>query len=297
MKIVSIVVLIIIGLIFCALIYYLVVGAIVFKHFIAKKTLKFRLKRKALDKELKQHKIDLCWWKNNDFKRVQIQSEDQLKLIGYFKNSDSNKTAIICKFFAEKNFNVLAIDCRAHGESEGKCVGFGWLDRKDVVLWVDFLQKKQPGNKIILYGVSMGGATVCCSAGENLQKNVVAIISDCAFANLDKQINHVMRNNKFILKTFKWHLYDYVNRMYGFDMTDVNIVGQVKRTKIPILYLHGREDNFVPLQNVLDLYDATPEHLREKYVFDDAGHALSYATAGVLYEKKISDFIKSRTVL
>jgi len=311
MRIVSVIVLVIIGLVFCALIYYLVVGAIIFRHFLAKKTLKSRLNKKSVDKELKKHKIDLCWWKDNHFERVKVQSEDQLELVGYFKNSDSNKTAIvvhgfggshlemqpICKFFTQKNFNVLAIDCRAHGESEGKCVGFGWLDRKDILLWIDFLQKRQPDSKIILYGVSMGGATVCCSAGEKLPQNVIAIISDCAFANLDRQINHVMRNNKLILKLFKWHLYDYVNRMYGFDMTCVDVVGQVKRTKIPILYLHGKEDKFVQLKNVFDLYDATPEHLRQMHIFDDAEHAMSYATMGVVYEKKISDFLKSRTVL
>ena len=56
--------------------------------------------------------------------------------------------------------------------------------------------------------------------------------------------------------------------------------------------IHG-----IPFFNKAVQFERLPEHLREKYVFDDAGHALSYATAGVLYEKKISDFIKSRTVL
>lgn len=311
MKIFAWVALGLIGVIFLALIYYLLIGEILFSIFFKKKSLHSRAVRKRTDEDLKKHKIDLCWWNDQNFERVEIKSEDQLKLVGFYQNAYSNKTVIvvhgigsnhlemqpICKFFSQKNFNILAVDCRAHGESEGKCVGMGWLDRKDILLWIDFLAKRNPQHKILLYGISMGGSGVCCVAGEKLLQNVVAVISDCAFANLDKQIDHVMRNNKLILKLFKRHLYDYVKRIYEFDMKQMDVIKQVKQTKVPMLYLHGGADDFVPLKNMFELYDNTPSDLREKYIIENAEHAMSYAVGGVMYEKKISDFIKSRTIL
>ena len=91
---------------------------------------------------------------------------------------------------------MLAVDCRAHGESEGNCVGFGWLDRLDVLSWVKFLNEKLPQSKIVLFGLSMGAAAVCMAAGEKELKNVVAVISDCAFDNADREIEYVMKNPK-----------------------------------------------------------------------------------------------------
>ena len=71
----------------------------------------------------------------------------------------------------------------------------------------------------------------------------------------------------------------------------------VKKTSVPMLYIHGNEDDFVPVENMKNLFAATPQNLRESFVVDGSGHALSYAEAGVMYEKKISDFLKNRTSL
>ena len=127
--------------------------------------------------------------------------------------------------------------------------------------------------------------------------NVCAVISDCAFDNANKQIDFVMRDKKIVLKLFKKHLFGYTKRIHGFDIYQADAIKQVKNTKIPILYIHGKEDYYVPIENMINLYNSTPENLRQKYLVDDAGHAMSYAVAGVLYEKKISDFLKSRTNL
>ena len=310
MKILAWIVLAIIILIILALMLYLSVGAILFGKVFKRKNLADRLMKKNLEKQLKEYKIDLCWWDKFKFVKVKTQSFDQLNLVGHFFEANSDETVIVvhgfgsdyremqqyCKFFLEKNFNVLAVSNRGHGESEGKFVGFGWLDRKDILSWVEFLNKKQPENKIVLFGLSMGGTAVCSVAGEKLPQNVVAIISDCAFANADKQIMHVIRNSIF-LKGLKKLLYSFAKRVHGFDIKEIDATKQVKITKIPILYFHGNADDFVPVENLFVLYGATPENLRDKMIVEGAGHALAYPVAGVLYEKKISDFLKSRTLL
>ena len=297
-------------LIIFALTYYLLVGLVIFKLIFSRRSVKSKALKKDSDGKLKQHKIDLCWWEAQKFSRVEIKSFDGLKLCGFFKSANSNKTVLIlhgfggshldmqpyCKFFCDKNFNVLCVDNRTHGQSEGNFIGFGWLDRKDVCSWVQYLNEKYPDNKILLFGLSMGATAVCMASGESLQ-NVMGIVSDCAFDNADREISFVLKKKKMFLKIIQKHLYSFALRVYGFDIKQADSIKMVKNTKVPILYIHGAEDELVPVQNAYNLFGATPQNLRELMIVDDATHARSYAVAGVLYEKKISDFLKSRTII
>ena len=299
----------VIGFVILALLYYLVVGAILYHIVFSKKSLASRIFRKDLDKAIKEYKIDLCWWEKYKFKKCTLKSFDDLTLVGHYFDSQAKKTVIVvhgfgqsyvemqqyCKFFVEKNFNVLAVDNRAHGESEGKSIGFGWTDRKDILSWIEYLNKQNPDNKIILFGLSMGGTTVCCASGEKLPKNVCAIISDCAFDNANRQIGHTMRKYKFVMVLFKKHLYSFAKRIHNFDIHEADIIKQVKNSTVPILFIHGQADNTVLVDNMYNLYNAAPQNLKDKYVVEEAKHAMSYPVAGVLYEKKICDFLKSRT--
>lgn len=309
MKILAWTVLAVIILIIIGLVYYLLVGAGLFRYAFSRKSLSARVFRKDTEKRLKDYKIDLCWWDKVKFEKVSTKSFDGLSLVGHFFDAGTDKTAVIlhgfggsyhemqpyCKFFHDKNFNVLAVDNRAHGESEGRCIGFGWLDRFDVLAWVKFLEDRNPDTKILLFGLSMGASAVLSACGERLPKNVVACIADCAFANADRQIGHVMRKHKMVFKFFRRHLYSYTKRLHGLDILQADTQRQVKNSKIPILYIHGKEDSFVPIENSKILYNATPSNLRDSFFVDDATHAMSYSVAGVIYEKKISDFLKSRT--
>ncbi len=309
MKVFAWIVLSIIILIIFALAYYLIVGAIMFKFTFAKRGKNSRAFKKNIDQLIKQYNIDLCWWEKVKFETVKIENREKMKLVGHFFDNNSDKTVIIvhgyggsyiemqpyCKFFMARNFNILAVDNRAHGDSEGRCLGFGWYDRLDILDWLDFLNKKNPEQKIVLFGVSMGATAVCCASGEKLPSNVVAAISDCAFANGEKQIRQVVAKKFPIGKLFIKHFLSYLKRVHSFDIMQVDAIKQVKNTKIPILYIAGQADDFVPVQNLFDLYSATPENLREKYVVQDAGHSLSYATAGVMYERKINSFLTMHT--
>lgn len=311
MKIVAWIVLAFVLLVILALGYYLLVGAILFKIAFAKKNPKSRAMRRDTEKRLKEYNVDLCWWEKVKFEKVSMQSGDGTTLSARFFDAGSEKTVIVvhgfgqsyqemqpyCKFFYEKKFNVLAVDNRAHGDSEGAFVGFGWLDRFDILSWCTFLNEKKKDQKILLFGLSMGATAVCCCAGEQLPNNVCAIVSDCAFANAERQITFVLRKYKFISKVLQFHLASFAKRVHNFNIKDIDATGQVKHSQVPILFIHGGEDNYVPLENLSILYNATPENLRHKYVVEGAGHAKSYAVAGVLYEKKLIDFLKMYTTI
>lgn len=284
-------------------------GKILFRFSLSRKNYKARAKQKDIEKRLKEHKIDLCWWAKQNFKNVSTTSFDHLKLHGRYFDNSSEKTVIVvhgfgqssdetqqfCQFFMQKNFNILVVDCRAHSKSGGDCVGFGWLDRKDILSWVDFLNSKNPERKIVLFGISMGATAVCCACGEKLPTNVVAAISDSAFATAEKQFDFILKKYYFFGKVIKKHLFGYARRVHDFDLRQADATKQVRNTKVPILFIHGQDDDYVPIENMYALYNSAPESLRDKYVVEEAGHVLGHVVAGVLYEKKICDFLRSRT--
>ena len=99
MRILALVTLIAVALILLGLAYYLIVGNILFNILFARKSLSTRVLRKDIHKALEDYKIDLCWWQKIKFKKVTTQSFDQLKLVGHFYNSNSDKTVIVVHGF------------------------------------------------------------------------------------------------------------------------------------------------------------------------------------------------------
>lgn len=94
-------------------------------------------------------------------------------------------------------------------------------------------------------------------------------------------------------KLFKKHLYSFSKRVHDFDIKKIDIAKAVKNSELPILFIHGKEDNFVPFENLNELYSCAKH--KDKFEVENAAHAMSYSVSGIVYEKKISDFLKSRT--
>ena len=306
MKIFAIIGLIIIGLMLLAMIMYLVVGRICFKIAFARKSTASRIVNKEMNKVIEQYKIDFCWWEKFSFETLSIKSRDGLKLIGHFLPNNSNKLAIIvhgygadykemqqyAKYFVEKNYNILAVENRAHGQSEGKMIGMGWLDRLDVVDWINFMIEKNPNYQVALFGLSMGASTVCMTSGEALPSNVKAIISDCAFDNVFDAFKYVLKKRAHLPSWPLMNVFNlYMKNAYNYDMKEADAKKMLKKCKVPILFIHGDADDFVPTYMVHKLYESTDERLRELFIVEGAGHALSYPIAGIKYEKKLNDFL------
>ena len=195
------------------------------------------------------------------------------------------------KQMKKAGYNLLIPDLRGHGFSEGDYIGMGWDDREDIIQWIDYLLSKDPHASIILYGVSMGGATVMDVAGEKLPHQVKAIIEDCGYTSVwDIFKAHIDMNN--IESEVALHMASLVTKIRaGYYLEDVRPIEQVKKSQTPMLFIHGAEDNFVPFSMVNELYNAATCP-KEKLVIQGAGHANSCSVNSELYYQTIFRFIE-----
>lgn len=177
--------------------------------------------------------------------------------------------------YYNRGFNVLIPDLRGHGNSESKFVSMGWLDRLDVTDWLYSIAEENPKAKIIIHGVSMGGATTMMTTGEKLPENVVLAVEDCGFTGV-KDILADQCDRKYHLPSKVFiPVVSLVNKiMNGFFLGEASCIKQLKKSKTPTLFIHGDKDNFVLPSNLDPVFNACAAP-KEKYIVKGAEHALS----------------------
>ena len=218
-----------------------------------------------------------------------ITSKDGLKLSAIYLPAEtkSEKTALVAH-----GYNVLVPDARGHGKSEGDYIGFGWPERKDYVQWINkVLEENGNSQEIVLYGVSMGAATVMMTSGEKLPNNVKAIIEDCGYSSVHDELAYQL-DDMFSLPAFPLmqvtSLVTKVRADYFFG--EASAVDQLKKNQRPMLFIHGDADTFVPFEMLDKVYRAT-KGPKEKYVVKGAEHAEAYKTDPEKYQQVVQQFL------
>lgn len=212
---------------------------------------------------------------------------------GYSSNADT--MAGPAKAFYEMGFNVLLPDCRGHGGSEGSYIGMGCHDRFDVIGWVNHLiDSRGEQIDIILYGVSMGGAIVMSVSGEPLPANVRAIVEDCGYSSTQSEFKYQLKA-LFGLPPFPVLNYaDLITKSRaGWRFGEAAAIDQVKKSKTPILFIHGTGDTFVPCNMAGEVYDAAGCE-KQLLLVKDAAHALSSLADPETYWSTVGDFVSRR---
>lgn len=250
----------------------------------------------------------LPWLKEQHFEDLEITSHDGLKLKAKLLKSDLDTDKVLIavhgyrsynlkeyayyiKFYHDLGFHILMPDNRAHGESEGTYIGFGWLDRLDCIQWINKI--KDYFNKdlqIVLHGISMGSATVLMASGEELPDDVKCIISDCGFTSVLDEFEHELKlahiPPSLILPTATL----LSKKRVGYSFKEASTINQVKKSKTPTLFIHGDQDDFVPTYMVYDLYNACAAD-KDLLIVEGAKHAESYLVNQELCERTIIEFM------
>jgi len=268
------------------------------------------------NKAINTESAELAKQADKDFERlhipleVSVVSEDkfQLNLNAYvYENEESNhKWAIVVhgytssakwmtrwiRNFYEQGYNVLAPDLRGHGKSEGDYIGMGWHDRLDMLLWINKIIEEDPKAQIVLFGISMGGATVMMTVGEELPSNVKVIVEDCGYSSVSDvfiyQLGDLFGLPEFpIMKAAN----TVTKLLAGYDLYEASAIKQVAKSSTPILFIHGDKDTFVPFE-MLDKVYGTATVDKEKLIIKEAGHGLSESVDPLAYWSTIWKFVQ-----
>ncbi len=212
---------------------------------------------------------------------------------GYTSRCLSDFTGLTT-YYLKQGFAMLQPDARAHGESEGKYIGFGCLDRKDASGWINWAIEKYGGDvEIILHGISMGASTALMASGLDLPAQIKGIVSDCGFTSPKEVFTHVLKT-MYHLPTFPiMQGAEIVNKkLAGYGMDECNAKREVAKSKVPVLFIHGSKDTFVPARMCREIYDCCSSP-KKMLIVEDAAHGESYFKDMNAYEAALDDFIRN----
>ena len=250
------------------------------------------------------------WVADQQFEQLTLTSRDGLKLSGYYLPAaePTDKLVILTHgylghakqmglygqyYHNDLGYNLFMPDARGHGKSEGNYYGFGWPDRLDLIDWTHSLVEKLGSNtKVAFHGLSMGAATVLMASGdEDLPRQVKVIIADSPYASVYQLFKYQMKR-MFYLPAFP--LLDSTSVLTqiraGYSLRKANALKEVQKTKVPILYIHGESDTFVPTKMTKEMYEQTASE-KELFLVPNANHGEAFALAEDKYKMKINQFL------
>lgn len=251
------------------------------------------------------------WTRDQTFEQMEITSFDDLTLQGYFLEAKepTNKVVITAHgylgnafdmglygehYYEDLGYHFFTADARGHGESDGDYIGFGWHDRLDYVQWIDaIIEKLGPDVEIVLHGLSMGGATVLMTSGEELPPQVKAIVADSPYSTVYDLFSYQLKR-MFHLPSFPvLPTTSLVTKVKaGYSLTEASALDQVQKATVPILYVHGEEDTFVPTHLAEELYEETSSDAQIMTI-PGAGHGEGFVIAKEAYLAKVHAFLET----
>ena len=246
-----------------------------------------------------------------EFEEVGLTARDGVRLAAHrlAGNPQTGDWAILChgyagtwgsmlqyaRHFAQAGYNLLIPDMRAHGNSGGRYIGLGVLDKHDVADWASWLVEQgeaAPCNRIVLFGHSMGAASVCLAAGEGeLPREVCAVVADCGFDSSWCAMAHKLKGAGLpVHPTLDLVRLNLMARRGGYDIAAGDVLEALKSTDLPVLVAHGLKDSMDPPHTAGLLYDAAAGE-KELLVVPGAAHCQSSLAAPELYWSTVLGFI------
>lgn len=198
-----------------------------------------------------------------------------------------------CPFYVEQGFDLLLIDQRAHGRSEGRYICFGVNEGRDVADWCRWLDEEYPGRPVVLAGISMGATSVLTAAGsEDLPANVRGVVADCGFTDCGGEFSHVLRQMYHLPARPIMALTEPLCRKrLGFGFWDHSTEKAAARMSLPVLFFHGALDALVPPDNSRRAFAACASADKELVIVDDADHGQSFLADEAGCRAKLTAFL------
>lgn len=241
--------------------------------------------------------------------RVHASSHDGLQLAASYYSCGSDCTLIAfhgyrssairdfscaVKMYLDMGVNVLLVDQRSHGDSEGRLITFGVKERFDVLTWVNFvLEHYGSDTSIFLDGLSMGSSTVMMSAALPLPSNVKGLIADCGYTTPAEIIGRVAEKNFHIKGALAARVLSMLCRLIGgFSLYEASAPKALASSLLPILLVHGKADDFVPPEMSITNYEAA-KGPKQLCLVENAGHGCGFLYDRTGIEQALLTFINT----
>lgn len=241
---------------------------------------------------------------------VEIQSSDGLKLVGHWypcpnakrvlvamhgwRSTWASDFAAIADFWHTSGCSVLFAEQRGQGASEGEGISFGAKERLDCAEWARWASRKtENALPVYLAGISMGATTVLMAADTDLPETVRGIVADCGFTSPKAIWRHVAEKNLHLpYAVVERYVERLFRRRFHCGPDEFNTVESLRHCKVPVLFIHGTADTFVPVRMTYENAEAcaSPTTL---FIVPDADHGVSYLVDREGYEKTALAFWRS----
>ena len=213
----------------------------------------------------------------------------ELMFHGYRGSAERDLPGGVQRCFAVGR-STLLVDQRCSGKSDGSTITFGIKEHKDCLSWIDFaVNRFGPNVKIILTGISMGASTVLMAAGQELPENVAGVLADCGYTSPRAIIQKVLRQLKLPVML----VYPFIKlgaKLYGhFDLEESSPIESVRNCRVPVIFYHGEDDDFVPCSMSKENYDACASR-KALVTVPGAGHGLSFPVEEKRYIQTLQEF-------
>lgn len=206
-------------------------------------------------------------------------------------------------------YNILLPDLYGHGCSEGTEIRMGWKDRMDVLEWTETADElfgrtadslgtyHSQSTQMVVHGISMGAATTMMVSGEvehgiHQQPFIKCFVEDCGYTSAWDEFKGELKA-QFGLPAFPLlHTANWLCKQeYGWDFEEASALNQVKKCTLPMLFIHGDADTFVPTWMVYPLYEAKPQP-KELWIAPGTKHAEAYKDHPTAYTERVKAFVE-----
>lgn len=236
---------------------------------------------------------------------VEIQGRDGTHLVGHWipvtrpkrvvvamhgwRSAWDNDFGMVADFFRQNDCSVLYAEQRGQGGSGGAYISFGLTERYDCLDWVDWVNQKTGQLPVYLCGISMGASTVLMAAGLPLPSNVRGILADCGYTSAVDIWKHVAKNLHLSYGICGGPAGRIAKKRLCMAMDSESCPHALTRCHVPVLFVHGTDDRFVPIEMTYENYKACagPKRL---FVVPGAEHGMSYLVDPKGYEIAVKAF-------
>lgn len=215
----------------------------------------------------------------------------KIAVISHGYTSTKYASAMYAEIFLKRGFEVIIYDQRNHGQSGKGYTTMGYYEKFDLQTVLDWCENRFGQDILIVtHGESMGAATVLNHLV--IDKRPAAVIADCGYSDLEDLLRHQLKNRMHLPACIFLPAADIILRFRaGFRIRDVRPADGVACSNIPILFIHGDADHFVPTRMSVAMHEMRKEST-ELLLVKGAAHAVSFNVDREAYEAAVDAFLE-----